>query len=124
MTTPSWKLLNGSQIATGPSNARAIASTGAFPTLPSFNSSRSTSAVDRPRLSVDARRTAQEHSELGQRLRLDRVRLAAKAEARRRALSNLLITAFALSTCVMAAYTMHREQQLTNHEQQLLQGLR
>lgn len=85
--------------------------------LPSFSATRSTHAP----LATDCRRTARHHLELDQRYRLERHRQSvAKADARGRALGNVVVIALALLACLMAAHALHAEQL----QQQQLQQLR
>jgi hypothetical protein len=98
------------------------ASNGVIPTLPSFNSGRCRDAANRlPALASRAHQTKQEHQIIDQRYRFELHRQAvAKADARRRAVGNLLLLAFVVVSCGLAAVTLRMEQQ----QQQQLQRLR
>jgi hypothetical protein len=63
------------------------------------------------RLGIDARHTARQHREIDQRIRLARHRQAmAQANARGRALGNLVLVAFTLLSVGMAAYALRVDQ--------------
>lgn len=109
---------NGSPIPTGTLTGLANASKPVTPMLPSFVSSRSRYArTDRPR-SARGRLQSWEHLPTDQIIQR-RAETTAKADARRRAIGQILTGAFIAVAFAMASVAMHREAQLEQLQPQV-----
>lgn len=112
---------NGLPPVIGTQHKPVNASSNVIPMLPSFNSWRYNDASNRlPALASRSGETLRKQRLIDQRYRLELHRKAmAKADARRRAVSNLLLMLFVVVSCGLAAVTLRMEQQQQQQVQQL-----